>query len=610
MTDLEFFDAWPMRILLMLLVLDLTIVTLRRIPLTLFKLGSWTVHIGILTLIAGCVWYFSSKQEGSVRIFLGQSVNSYYDVTERALFAFKPDGKGGFDTANTVITPIPQLPIYYEHLAKTGNPLDRDLPGALAGLGPQFKDVNVKIVGYYPSALLQTVGWRAAVAGEEGVGPGISFQFSDDNDSLPTGWLVSATPATRLLEAENLPLSLEYLYHPTAQRVSDLQTSFDGSLGITVRIPSLKIDRSYALTSEAAMQVEGSPYTLEPKALQNMPMASKGYEGTSSEALTVAVTRKEPDGSTFQFQRMALFRYPERSPDFVMENGQQKRKQDGVDPNIQIVFHDASKPQAWVVEDETGAMKLIVRDSNGKSTTKDLKVGDNVVLGLSTMPGLKFRLVERTANSVPIYEPWIVPNEQRPRSQTAMEAMQLSMVELEISGGEGSGVWTRKNVYVPFSQYASIGSPPVGEKPAVVDVPGAGKVAFLLSTVKRELPSTLTLAQFDPVHYPGATRAYEDYVSTLSVKDRSTGRQGTLVARLNAPAVDHGLYYFQSAWDGDDHAPPDKRFTVIGVANRPGIKVMTTGAILIIVGIGFAFYVKPMLLKKKKAELAAWAASR
>ena len=83
MTDLQFFDAWPMRILLALLAVNLTIVTLRRIPLTLFKLGVWMVHIGILTLIAGSVWYFSQKQEGSVRIFLHQSVASCFDATER-----------------------------------------------------------------------------------------------------------------------------------------------------------------------------------------------------------------------------------------------------------------------------------------------------------------------------------------------------------------------------------------------------------------------------------------------------------------------------------------------------------------------------------------------
>ncbi len=34
---------------------------------------------------------------------------------------------------------------------------------------------------------------------------------------------------------------------------------------------------------------------------------------------------------------------------------------------------------------------------------------------------------------------------------------------------------------------------------------------------------------------------------------------------------------------------------------------MISGAGLIVLGIGYAFYAKPILLRKKKADLAAWA---
>ncbi|MEI8196972.1 MAG: hypothetical protein WCI73_13815, partial [Phycisphaerae bacterium] len=91
MTDLAFFDAWPMVVLMFLLATTLSVVTLRRIPLTLFKLGVWTVHIGILTMLAGCFVYFSQKQEGSVRIFLNQTVGEYYDATDRALYLRRMD---------------------------------------------------------------------------------------------------------------------------------------------------------------------------------------------------------------------------------------------------------------------------------------------------------------------------------------------------------------------------------------------------------------------------------------------------------------------------------------------------------------------------------------
>jgi hypothetical protein len=203
-------------------------------------------------------------------------------------------------------------------------------------------------------------------------------------------------------------------------------------------------------------------------------------------------------------------------------------------------------------------------------------------------------------------EPFIIPPEQRPRGQTAMDAMQLSLIEVEVSGQGPSGPLKQRGIYVPFSPYAAIGEPPVGEKPAVVEVPGAGRFGLLMATTKRPLPAAVTLKAFEPVHYPGASRAYEDYISTIEVKNNTSGEARTLVAQLNGPASDQGLFYFQSAWDGDDNAPPEKRFTVLGVANRPGVYVMTAGSILIVLGIGFAFYVKPILLRKKKEALAQW----
>jgi len=179
-------------------------------------------------------------------------------------------------------------------------------------------------------------------------------------------------------------------------------------------------------------------------------------------------------------------------------------------------------------------------------------------------------------------------------------------VDVEISGAG----WKKEGVHVPFSSYAAIGEPPVGEQPAIVEIPWKGKVALLMSTTRRALPSAITLKKFEPVKYKGAQRTYLDYISTFSARDVGQTAEHTLVTHLNNPASDHGLYYFQAAWDGDDNAPEAKRFSVIGVANRPGIPVMVVGAILMILGVGYAFYVKPMLLKAKKDGLAKWAAER
>jgi len=260
--------------------------------------------------------------------------------------------------------------------------------------------------------------------------------------------------------------------------------------------------------------------------------------------------------------------------------------------------------------EETGAaaakpvLSVYYREK-GKAVKAQMK-GELAAIPLAEVPSL---MLQAEVGG----KPQIIPPTQRPRGQTAMDAMQLSVIEMELTGPGG---WKQAGIYVPFSPFATVGQEqdenaeeaPVGKPPAVVDVPGVGKVGLLMATTKRALPADVTLAKFEPVHYAGAQRFYADYLSTIDVKNKATGETRTLVAQLNGPAADQGLYYFQSGWDGDDHAPPEKRYTVLGVGNRPGIWVMTTGALLIIAGIGFAFYMKPILLRKKKAELATWAA--
>ena len=68
MTEFEWFHWWPFKWLIAMLCLNMTIVTLRRIPLTLLTLGVWSIHTGIIVLVLGCLVYFSQKVEGDVLI--------------------------------------------------------------------------------------------------------------------------------------------------------------------------------------------------------------------------------------------------------------------------------------------------------------------------------------------------------------------------------------------------------------------------------------------------------------------------------------------------------------------------------------------------------------
>ncbi len=372
MTDLQFFDAWPMRILLMLLVADLSIVTLRRIPMTLFKLGSWTVHIGIVTLISGCVIYFGLKEEGMARIYLNQSVDTVFDQTERALYAFPINDKGEFDTAHAVWVPMPGLPYFGDRLAQDGKGLDLSLGNAgLAAINPALKDVQVRVVEYYSAAELVAIGSREALPGEKataiketgrhgagpgetGVGAAVELAFDSQGPFGDVECLMD-TPARRVLEADGLPFALEYLNRPTVARLKELQTSFNGNVALTVRVPKLGIERTYVAQPDVPIVVEGSPYTLTPKSMEGNSMISKGMRGRSTRG----------DGGNFA-ARAGWKDFSIRSAGVVPLSGAfaglaatgRRSAQAGAGwprSGYQIVFHDATKLQFWLIDEGPGA---------------------------------------------------------------------------------------------------------------------------------------------------------------------------------------------------------------------------------------------------------------
>jgi hypothetical protein len=70
---------------------------------------------------------------------------------------------------------------------------------------------------------------------------------------------------------------------------------------------------------------------------------------------------------------------------------------------------------------------------------------------------------------------------------------------------------------------------------------------------------------------------------------------------LNSPIYyDRGNWiFFQAGYD------PDGQSSTIGVGNRPGVVVMLTGCIMIVLGLLYAFYVKPIVIARMKAAAIA-----
>ena len=251
LSTMQFFDAPPMIILMVLLCVTLAVVTLRRIRLTLYKLGVWTVHTGIITLILSLFLYFGGKHEGMILLREHQTVRHYYDNSQRALYirAERTAGRGQKNPAidaraplartamsrqhphnakglsaladgigppanrpgdhRVVMAPLPQLPLFKLRAPRNGEPLRIQIPAVeLAGLGRKFSGLRIRVIGYYPYSELAAF----PVARRPGIPPRQPAVEINLNAAGAQGgrWLLAKSPAGRVLDNHS-PFGIEYL---------------------------------------------------------------------------------------------------------------------------------------------------------------------------------------------------------------------------------------------------------------------------------------------------------------------------------------------------------------------------------------------------------------
>ncbi|HSH96343.1 MAG TPA: hypothetical protein VK968_19505, partial [Roseimicrobium sp.] len=172
MNELQFFNAWPLKVLMTLLVLNLSVVTWVRIPLTWPRLGVWMIHCGIVTLIFGMGFYYALKVEGLIYIGQKQTIGGYYDGQQRSLY-IRYRNESGMDL-KMLSAPMPSLPRFKTHLAEGDKALAPGLKGlplayetgsedgrtpTLRALSADLglnKDITVDVIGYHPYATIST----------------------------------------------------------------------------------------------------------------------------------------------------------------------------------------------------------------------------------------------------------------------------------------------------------------------------------------------------------------------------------------------------------------------------------------------------------------------
>lgn len=156
-------------------------------------------------------------------------------------------------------------------------------------------------------------------------------------------------------------------------------------------------------------------------------------------------------------------------------------------------------------------------------------------------------------------------------------------VRVELSAADWKG-----DVWVPFFTYSGL------MPPTCAALPDGRAVDLAFSRRSLPLGAELKVRSAEFVTYPGSAKAM-DYRCAADVTAGAKRRR--VVISLNNPLRIGPYQLFQNSWQPDG---PNVSRIILGVASRPGLPVIWTGCALICLGLPYAFYVKPLILRRRK----------
>jgi hypothetical protein len=303
---------------------------------------------------------------------------------------------------------------------------------------------------------------------------------------------------------------------------------------------------------------------------------------------------KTPEG---QFTRMVADR-ADMTRDMQGEDADphapQARTPAAADPRIVMTYRPQSAPVIFAAY--PNGLQFVYNGPQGQEINKPVEVGETI----NVLPGLGIRIDALYRQGVADVRPFVVPPPMRQRD--ARET--FAMIRVEVNSGQGVQTqWVPFNRYVfPNGQYAYGGR--FSYAPATFRDAEGRMVEVMFSRERRELPHPIALTDFKlDTHiggYTGSTSTIRNYVSRLTFLDDDGWTAPTPIA-VNSPTESGGYWYFQSTWDKPTSNDPNggMNYTGLGVGNRNGVYMQLFGCCLAAIGMVFAFYVKPMMQRRR-----------
>ncbi|MFG0256533.1 MAG: hypothetical protein ACF8GE_01380 [Phycisphaerales bacterium JB043] len=585
MTEFEWFHTPVFIALIVLVCVNLSSITIRRIPLGKLTLGVWMIHTGVVWLCLSSAYYFLMKVEGDTPVIRRGVVITDVDGSTARLPAIPGATTSLGGTTYSISSIEPSWPILSgEHEGETALSINVGVQRA----GESF--IRQVLVGYpqYTEDIIPGQGRAVNTTGERLLDDSLViepayesqewFYIKDSRalyarrvheDGTRGEWRmyrlpglarysdVVANPAGVNAQREGtfvIPRNLGVT--PVLESGEDLLAPLDPSVSGYLRYAFLQSSlhpgtRSVVITlPELGESVEVDP--------SQVVSAGRGGEFT-------------PIGDTGFAYRVAMF-----ADDFVFPDGRL----------LPMVGLDIRTPEREFTRLHSSDGTMVMDFPMGMFELEAVLPTDASVVVEYDHGGHVDRV------------PAIVPRARRDRGAGEL----FSMIALELGSVRGHATqWLPFHQYVFDSEdYAYSGR--FRYDPTILTSTTGERVEVLFSRERRRLPASVVLEEFVLTSniggFTGQQASIRDWTSYIRFEEGDGWGEPKSVS-TNKPAEHGGLWFFQASWDPPQQNSRGFLYTGLGVGNRNGVHQMLASSTLAVIGMCYAFYVKPVIRRRR-----------
>lgn len=523
--------------------------------------------------------------------------------------------------------PISGLPRYNDYVASLDHvwnpegdggaalrpdPISIDVPAGDSA--DPARDVKMRVTGYLRYAILHS----EFIDGGASLNPVVDVTFSNPQQAGSQTLQLAALDPEHSTAVNGL---VAFRWVSDKEQLDRLRSSAQRRLTITV--PGL--DKPFEATIDPQnfrksdgpwLEIPGTAYSYRVQdAADNIRMTLEN--GTPANVWFLVLEIKTPKG--------VITRYVADDPNNTRDVTAASSAGHGMaapDPEVRTEYRPAMLAPVTLIAGPGDLGLRVVFNITGEPAREEaLSIGKRITVNSM----LNMRVNSYTPTAREETRPEIVPLAQRDKD--ADRSFDNSMIRLELTqGGKSTSLW------LPLRRYSVADEAVADIAPSrypidTVTLSDGRELDVIFSHESRPLPARVALDDFILTanvggFEPGKTGSIRDWTSVLRFEDPEQLATGGWLPPVkistNDPTSHHGYWFFQSFWDPPrgprfqgDSPSQGLNFTGLGVGNREGVHIQLAGCCISVIGMLYAFYVKPIIKRRRREKvLGSLATSR